>query len=85
MSDARIPRPAINSRSSTEKKSGPTSVKLELQSVSGPHSKPSTRTLFPQLFPASNGTIDEVTPVTPGSAPSSSVMRLSRTLERSES
>ena len=37
-------------------------------SVSGPAVNPSTDTPLPQLLPASSGTVDADTPVTPGSA-----------------
>jgi hypothetical protein len=47
-------------------------LKRDSVSVSGPALKPSTATEFPQLLPASKGTVALVTPVTPGSALSSS-------------
>ncbi len=43
--------------------------------MSGPFLKPCTFTLVPQLLPASSGTIEALTLVTPGSADSSSSIR----------
>ena len=53
--------------------------------MSGPHSKPCTRTSFPQLFPATTGTSELLTSVTPGSVRSSCSTRSSTAMLRTES
>ncbi len=75
-------RPASSGTPNVRKKSVPTSLNRAPLSMSGPLSKPSTDTLLPQLLPASSGTIAAVTPVTPGSAASSSSTRANSCCER---
>src|SRR5262245_31133948 len=53
-------------------------LKRELESVSGPASKPCTETLSPQLFPASSATNPPLTLETPGSADTSVSIRLNK-------
>ena len=59
------------------------SLKRASVSVSGSFLKPSTDARLPQLLPASSGTRDAVTPVTPGSAAIASSARVNSTAERS--
>ena len=78
-------RPAISGMPSVLKKPGPTLLKFECVSVSGPESNPCTRTLVPQLLPPSSGTIDAATLVTCGTDASSCSRRLKNVAARSVS
>jgi hypothetical protein len=71
-------RPARSGTPRVRKKPGPTRLNAESVSASGPASKPSTDTPLLQLLPEMSGTIEAATPVTPGTAPSSSSMRSNR-------
>ena len=65
------------------KKPGPTSLYIELVSVSGLAAKPCTETPLPQLLPASSGTSAPAAPLTPGIAASSSSTRSNSAFDRS--
>ena len=77
-------RPDRSRMPSVRRKSGATALKLETMSVSGPASKPSTETPWPQLSPARTGTTDPVTLDTPGIAASSSSSRSNNWRDRSD-
>ena len=67
---------------SVEKYAGPTSLYREFMSVSGVGVMPSIETSLPQLLPPMKATSESLTPITPGSAASSSSSRAKKSALR---